>query len=354
MRDAIDHGMILKDATPYNIQFRFAQPVLIDTLSFEKYDETKPWIAYRQFCETFLYPLVISKYTSCEVHRLFAAYPEGVPAKETVQLLPAKARFNVGNWLHIFLPASLKPGNNTRETVFSKAKLLRIVEHLHQIIDNVKIAPGKNSSWKNYYDRDILSEEYLSSKQVIVNKLIKAEAQRVLDLGCNQGVFSRLFAAKNNYVIAADSDAISISIFYQKCRQEKLNILPLCIDIVNPPGNAGFMNQERKAFVDRSEFDVCIALALVHHLSIGKNIPFQKLAEFSSTLCSELIIEFVPKDDEKVLQLLSTREDIFDWYNQSNFENSFGASFTIEEVHTVKGSNRIIYRMKNKKLVDLK
>jgi hypothetical protein len=46
--------MILKDANAYNIQFYQGQPVLIDTLSFEKYQEGKPWVGYKQFWKTFL------------------------------------------------------------------------------------------------------------------------------------------------------------------------------------------------------------------------------------------------------------------------------------------------------------
>ena len=48
---ALEHGMSLKDASAFNIQFKDGRPVLIDTLSFEKYKRGSPWIAYRQFCQ---------------------------------------------------------------------------------------------------------------------------------------------------------------------------------------------------------------------------------------------------------------------------------------------------------------
>jgi hypothetical protein len=62
VKKSIRHGMILKDATPFNIQFAGASPLWIDSLSFETYDETKPWIAYWQFVECFVAPLLIAKY----------------------------------------------------------------------------------------------------------------------------------------------------------------------------------------------------------------------------------------------------------------------------------------------------
>ena len=51
---SLDYGMILKDASAYNVQFTGCTPEFIDTLSFEKLDLNSPWIAYRQFCQHFL------------------------------------------------------------------------------------------------------------------------------------------------------------------------------------------------------------------------------------------------------------------------------------------------------------
>jgi hypothetical protein len=41
---AVEYGMILKDATPYNVQLHKGKVVFIDSLSFEEYDVTLPWI----------------------------------------------------------------------------------------------------------------------------------------------------------------------------------------------------------------------------------------------------------------------------------------------------------------------
>jgi hypothetical protein len=72
---SIDKGMILKDATPYNVQFINGKPVFIDTLSFEKYDPSLPWIAYRQFCESFLFPLLLSHYHKTSIQPYLNSYP---------------------------------------------------------------------------------------------------------------------------------------------------------------------------------------------------------------------------------------------------------------------------------------
>ena len=59
MLAALKHGMILKDSSAYNIQWNGAEPVFIDIPSFEVLPKGEPWIGYRQFCELFLYPLML-------------------------------------------------------------------------------------------------------------------------------------------------------------------------------------------------------------------------------------------------------------------------------------------------------
>jgi len=125
---SIEKGMILKDATPFNIQFYKGRPVLIDTLSFEKYDETQPWIAYRQFCESFLYPLWLSHYHKMNFQNLLSVYPDGIPAAITAKLLPAKSMLNTAVWMHVNLPNKMgkkvSAGNPSHR--FNKKKLLNI------------------------------------------------------------------------------------------------------------------------------------------------------------------------------------------------------------------------------------
>ena len=101
-REAIDCGMILKDATPYNIQWHKGKFIFIDTLSFEKYKEV-PWIAYRQFCENFLGPLLIMHYSKQSLHTLQLAWPDGIPLHVIKSLLPRRSRFSLHTYLHIHL-----------------------------------------------------------------------------------------------------------------------------------------------------------------------------------------------------------------------------------------------------------
>src|SRR5919198_1673972 len=56
---ALDEELVLKDSTPYNVQFRGAQPVFVDVGSFERLRPGEPWVGYRQFCMLYLYPLLL-------------------------------------------------------------------------------------------------------------------------------------------------------------------------------------------------------------------------------------------------------------------------------------------------------
>ena len=82
---SLEYGMSLKDATSFNIQFYKGRPILIDTLSFEKYKEDTPWIAYRQFCEQFLCPLALMSYKDTRVSELLVSGVGGVPLDLTCE-----------------------------------------------------------------------------------------------------------------------------------------------------------------------------------------------------------------------------------------------------------------------------
>ena len=345
---SLDKGMILKDATPYNVQFLNGRPVFIDTLSFEKYEPSLPWIAYRQFCESFLFPLLLSHYHKTSIQPFLNSYPNGIPVNITAKLLPWKSRLNPGVSLHVFLQNKLskKTKNSGTATSFSKNKLFNLISHLDSIIRDLNNTD--KTEWSNYYSESISSPEYLGKKEeIITNLLQKLDGRKLLDLGANEGFFSRLAAAKNFNVIAIDKDDQCINFLYKKVKEENItNILPLCMDLMNPSAASGFANNERTSFVERIHTDAVLALALVHHLAIGYNLPLSKIAEYLYGFSHQLIIEFVPKEDEKVQLLLQNKKDIYPEYTREHFENIFRKRFTITEKVQVTGSDRIIYLMK--------
>jgi hypothetical protein len=351
---ALDHGMVLKDATPYNIQFYKGKPIFIDTLSFEAYQESKPWVAYRQFCEMFLFPLYLEHYLKTDINKLLATYINGIPADLVNKLLPFRSNFNMGVWLHIKLQNMVKqkPGNRPASAVqFDKRKFRNLLAHLKSIIEGFKEQKGPASTWSNYYDETILSKNYLQSKETIFRSFVKdINFDRALDLGANDGYFSYILAEKANDVIAADFDSKCVNALYNQMKAKEIkNILPVTIDLSNPSPAIGFNNTERQPFIHRAPSNMVTALALIHHLVFSKNVSLPLLAEFFKQVSNRyLIIEYIPTDDEKVIQIAGERLPLFSSYTQENFEMCFNQYFNILKQEVIEGSSRTLYLMQKK------
>jgi ribosomal protein L11 methylase PrmA len=351
--EAINKGMVLKDATPFNIQILGGRPVWIDTLSFEPYAPEQPWVAYRQFCETMLYPLLLAHYKGLNMPEIFSAWPDGVPATIASGLLPVRTKLNMGVALHVHLPASAysKQKSNTQKTVsFNHQKMVRMLQHLQTVVARLK--KGKRKSvWADYYQNTILSQQYLAGKEEVCKQILSGIAfETVIDAGCNDGNFTKMLAATAKHIVATDSDGECISELYRHIKKNRIeNILPLVADLARPTPATGVNNTERAALLERCTADLVLALALVHHLVIGRNIPFASVAATLAGMGNYLLIEFVPLTDEKAQQLLAGREQLFHHYTETAFATAFEQYYHIESAAPVAGSSRKIYLMKKVK-----
>src|SRR5829696_10126729 len=133
---ALKQGMILKDASPFNVQLHKGKMIFIDSLSFEEYKEGEPWVAYRQFCENFLGPLALMHYVGMPMQQLFLAHPNGIPLQYIKNLLPFRSRLNVQLYLHIHLHASLSSPSKReqKKPVLSKSKLIQLLSSLQSVV----------------------------------------------------------------------------------------------------------------------------------------------------------------------------------------------------------------------------
>jgi 2-polyprenyl-3-methyl-5-hydroxy-6-metoxy-1,4-benzoquinol methylase len=348
---SLKKGMILKDATPFNIQFYKGRPVFIDTLSFENYEEGKPWVAYRQFSECFLAPLLLMHYCHPGTNRLFAVYPNGIPIDVLASLLPKRSRWNMNTLLHVHLQAKFSGTKKTKpagENNFSKQKLEILLKGLESFVQ--KLSPKKvKTTWDDYYTDTILGKDYLDAKTTLVNSFIsEIDCATVIDLGANDGHFSLLFAENKN-VIATDADPNCINELYLKIKRDgRANILPLVNDLTTPSPAIGWNNSERGSLTSRLKADLVLALALVHHLAIANNVPLALIADWLQPMGAYLIIEFIPKSDEKVKLLLQNRKDIFDSYNIDDFRSIFAAAYQILKEEKVGNTGRVLFLMKRK------
>jgi len=350
-KKALEHGMSLKDASAYNIQFRGCRPVMIDTLSFERYREGEPWVAYRQFCQHFLAPLSLMSHTDVRLGQLLRVYIDGIPLDLASRLLPGKTKLALGLATHVHLHAqaqrkySDKPAKPTGGKM-SRMAFLGLIDNLESTTRKLEWKP-EGTEWGNYYDATNYSDSSLDHKrQVVDDYLAKVNPKTVWDLGANTGLFSRIASDRGIPTVSFDIDPAAVELNYLDCRKrDEKSMLPLLSDLTNPSPAIGWENRERQSLIERGPCDTAMALALIHHLAIGNNLPFDRIVDFLAGICRTLIIEFVPKSDSQVQRLLATREDIFPGYTKAGFEQAFSSRFAILASSPVKDSERTIYLM---------
>ncbi len=352
---AIDFGMSLKDCSAYNIQFRKGKAILIDSLSFEKYREGQPWVAYRQFCQHFLGPLALMSCRDVRLNQLFRIYIEGIPLDLASSLLPLRTYFRWTLLSHIHLHAKSQKRfadstPNTSNRKMSGRAFSGLIDNLESAVKRLRPNP-QHTEWSDYYDDTNYSTDALQHKRQIVGEFLdKINPRSVWDLGSNVGVFSSIAGTRGIQTISFDIDQAAVERNYLDCRKNGVtNVLPLLLDLTNPSPGIGWENEERTSLIERGPADTVLALAIIHHLAISNNLPLIKIAEFFNRICNWLIIEFVPKSDSQVQRLLSTREDIFPDYKQNTFERQFGRHFDVQAAVRLMGSERTLFLMQTKK-----
>jgi hypothetical protein len=351
---ALKAGMSLKDASAYNMQFVCGKATLIDTLSFEAYQEGQPWVAYRQFCQHFLAPLALMALKDVRLNQLLRVYIDGVPLDLASGLLPIKTRFNFGLLTHIHLHAGAQKRYSgedvkSRSGSMSRQAMVGLIDNLEATIRKLDWKP-RGTEWGDYYDNTNYSDGAFEHKKQLVEEWThRIKPALAWDLGANNGMFSRIAGVSAEQIISFDIDPAAVEQNYRKVKADDTkNLLPLLLDLTNPSPAIGWANQERDSFGQRGPADLVLALALIHHLAISNNVPLPQLADFFAEAGNWVVIEFVPKPDSQVRKLLSSRADIFPNYTREGFENAFATRFHVRSAVDVRESERVLYLLEKK------
>jgi hypothetical protein len=348
---ALRRGLTLIDASATNVQFRRGRPVLIDTLSLREAVDGEPWTAYRQYCQHFLAPLAVMALRDVRLGQLLCVHIDGLPLDLASALLPARSRRRASLLLHLHLHARSQKKYEAREVALARRKigrqaLLGLVDSLESGTRKLRWRPA-GTEWADYYDDTNYTAEGLTEKKRAVEAFVADLRPRLVwDLGANTGEFSRSAALAGASVVSFDVDPACVERNYLRARADREErVLPLLMDLTNPSPAAGWENTERLSLLERGPADAVLALALIHHLAIGNNVPLDRAARFFARAGRALLIEFVPKTDSQVKRLLVTREDIFDRYTAEEFERAFAGYFETRRRVPVPGSTRTLYDM---------
>ncbi len=345
---ALDHGLSLKDATAFNIQPYKGKMIFIDHTSFEDSDNRMPWRPYAQFCRHFLVPLLLSSRHGTHANKLFRIALDGPELEEACRALPFRDRLRPSRLFHIYLHSyftnKFKDGDGNAKKGKRSGNQKAYLQHLKNVVMKIK-APQYETEWADYYNITNYEADTFHEKERLIDSIISQKHHSCIwDLGANNGHFSRIMAQYADIVMSMDIDhaAVDFNVMENE-KQNKNNIYPIVMDLINPSPALGFGNKERGTIDKRSKPDMIVALALIHHLSITYNVPFSIIAEQLSGYHADLIIEYVDRDDSQFQKLLRSKDDSYDLYNQDHFEKSFLAFFDLVKKYDITGTNRQLY-----------
>jgi hypothetical protein len=352
---ALDEDLTTKVASAYNIQFVGSTPRFIDVGSFERLRPSEPWYGYRQFHMHFLLPLMLQAYRGVTFQPLLRADVEGVnpvDARRMMSFWDILSPRKKGTLVHVALQARAEGATSERDVKselkasgMKKEILVAQIRNLRKLVDRVRLRKT-DTEWAGYSERGHYTDADLKAKEAFVSSVAEAVKPTLAwDLGANDGRFSRLVADQGAYVIAADGDHVAVDGLYRSLRETgDTRILPLVLNLADPSPSRGWRGKERLAFTDRSRPQLVLALALIHHLVISRNVPMQEFVDFLADAGGELVIELPTPDDPRVQGLLrNKREGIHDDYTVESFEAALGRRFDVRRREELPSGTRICY-----------
>jgi SAM-dependent methyltransferase len=351
---ALDKDLVLKDSTPYNVQFHGARPVFVDVGSFERLREGEPWIGYRQFCMLYLYPLMLQALKGVDFHPWLRGSIDGITPAQMRGVLSFRDRFRKGVFTNVFLHAKLEQryadrGGEVKQEVkragFKKELLVANVRKMRKVVGRLEWSPPEGV-WTAYGERNSYTDDDARRKDDFVREVATSRSwDLVWDIGCNNGRYSRIAAEGAGTVVAVDADQGPVELLYRDLRTEgNEQILPLTMNLADPSPGLGWRGLERRPLAERGRPDLVLALALVHHVAISANVPVKEFVDWLASLGSALVIEFPTREDPMVQKLLAPKRDgLHPDYELEYFERVLGEAFEVERSERLESGTRVLY-----------
>jgi SAM-dependent methyltransferase len=345
LRAALADGLVVKDASPYNVQWRGAGPVFVDVGSFERLPEGEPWAGYRQFCMLFLYPLLLGAYAGVDHRPLLRGRVDGIPPAECAAMLRGH-RLRRGVATHVLLHARLErrygARSDAREQVraagFNAALIDANARRLERLVRRLDRRPPE-TPWGDYAGTEP------ERKAAFVREALAARRRRLVwDVGCNDGRHSRIAAEHADTVVALDADAAVVDRLYRDLRAEGARgILPLAVDVADPSPGLGWRLRERLPLEERGRPDLVLCLAVVHHLVLGAGIPLAGVVDWLRSLDASVAVELVGPDDPRAAGLMARKRGAHPDYSRRHFEAALGERFDVERTLELAEGRRVLY-----------
>jgi SAM-dependent methyltransferase len=355
---ALEHDLVLKDSTPYNVQFKGAKPVFVDIGSFERLREGESWVGLRQFCMLYLYPLLLQSVKDVPFQPWLRGSIDGITPSQMRGLMSFRDRFRKGLFTTVFLLARLeaKYADRPRETkeevrrVFKKELFVANVRKMRKLVARLEWDPPEGV-WTAYGERNSYTDDDARRKDEFVRQVATSRQwDLVWDIGANNGRYSRIASEGAKTVVAVDADQGPVELLYRDLRGEgNEGILTLTMNLADPSPGLGWRGLERKSLPDRGKPDLVLALALIHHVAISANVPVKEFVDWLASLGSALVIEFPTREDPMVQKLLAPKRDgLHPDYELGYFERTLGEAFDVERSERLESGTRVLYHARPK------
>ena len=355
LEKALGEGWGIKDSTPYNVQFIGSAPIFIDVPSFTPRPAGDYWRGYRQFCMSFLFPLMLTAYRRIPFQALLRSSLDGIPPVEAARFFTGRDRLRKGVLSHVHFPAVLERrlaaqrarGSVTKQSKArpqSDAMVFGLVQSMRRLVRALP-AVSDSSPWSDYVTTHSYNRASFDEKKAFVAEVASQERFSIVwDLGSNTGTFSELLAEFADHVVSLDSDHECVERLYLRLRDRgDIKILPLTMNVANPSPNQGWAHAERLSFDSRNKPDLILALALIHHICLSSNIPISAFLDWLAGIGSRLIIEFVDRNDVMVKEMLSRKSEAHEDYNLQRFEKELERRYDVIRSAALKDGERKIY-----------
>jgi hypothetical protein len=227
---------------------------------------------------------------------------------------------------------------------FGRELIRSNVRSLRRVVRGLRWRGGP-STWSDYESRcpHVLVDQ--SAKAAFVRTVTAGRRRRrVWDLGCNVGRFALIAAENADCVVAMDSDQRAVDILYGRLNADgQPRVLPLVVDLADPSPARGWRGRERRDLPARGRPELTLCLALLHHLVIGRNLPLNDVIDWFAELGTELVIEFVGKDDPQTQLLLHNRPDQHADYSLESFEQLLSQRFEVHRRERLPSGARTLF-----------
>ncbi|MGH3035288.1 MAG: methyltransferase [Gaiellaceae bacterium] len=351
---ALEEDLTLKDATPYNVQWRGIRPLHVDVGSFERLRPGEPWAGYRQFCALFLYPLLLQAHRGAPFQPWLRGSLEGIAPADMRRLLSLRDRIRRGVLAHVVLHARLERSyggrrsdvkGELRSAGFHKGLIQANARRLAKLVRHLSWEP-EETAWSGYAEASPYTEADAAAKEAFVRRAAGARRRRLLwDLGANDGRYTRVAAEHADYALAVDADAAVVEHLYRALREEGAEtILPLVVDVADPSPGLGWRGRERRPLEERGLPDLTLCLALAHHVCLSGNVPVRAFLDWLASLGGELVLEVPTREDPMVRRLLERKAPGANPdYGTDTFERELAARWHVSRRETLPSGTRILY-----------